>query len=130
MANLHFKGTIVEAKRKHTFELALFSFQDDGSKIIYSPALDLSGYGKTEAEARESFAEALREFVHYTSNKRTIIKELRRLGWAVSASTIKKHKPAKAPELARMLQANEYLATIFETKNFKKYNESVALPLA
>lgn len=126
MAKIQFKGSIKDTRNIHQFELSLFSFIDEGVRIIYSPALDLSGYGKTIAEAKVSFELTLEEFVRYTSNKNSLQKELKRLGWEIK----KKSKPYSAPELSLMLQKNDYLANIFETKDFKKYNETVALPIA
>ncbi len=126
MAKIQFKGSIKDTRNIHQFELSLFSFIDEGVRIIYSPALDLSGYGKTVAEAKVSFELTLEEFVRYTSNKNSLQKELKRLGWEIK----KKSKPYSAPELSSMLQKNDYLANIFETKDFKKYNETVALPIA
>ena len=126
MAKIQFKGSIKDTRNIHQFELSLFSFIDEGVRIIYSPALDLSGYGKTVAEAKVSFELTLEEFVSYTSNKNSLQKELKRLGWEIK----KKSKPYSAPELSSMLQKNDYLANIFETKDFKKYNETVALPIA
>lgn len=126
MAKIQFKGSIKDTRNIHQFELSLFSFIDEGVRIIYSPALDLSGYGKTIAEAKVSFELTLEEFVRYTSNKNSLQKELKRLGWEIK----KKSKPYSAPELSSMLQKNNYLANIFETKDFKKYNETVALPIA
>lgn len=128
MAKLQFKGSILDNKHLHQVNLSLFSFEDDGSKIVYSPALDLSGYGNTEKEAKASFEEALKEFLRYTTHKGTFTKELKRLGWEVGVR-LKKSKPAKAPDLAHMLQTNDYLARIFETKNFKKFNEAIELPV-
>lgn len=126
MAKIQFKGSIKDTRNIHQFELSLFSFIDEGVRIIYSPALDLSGYGKTIAEAKVSFELTLEEFVRYSSNKKSLQKELKRLGWEIK----KKSKPYSAPELSLMLQKNDYLANIFETKDFKKYNETVALPIA
>jgi hypothetical protein len=126
MAKIQFTGSIKDTRNIHQFELSLFSFIDEGVRIIYSPALDLSGYGKTIAEAKVSFELTLEEFVRYSSNKKSLQKELKRLGWEIK----KKSKPYSAPELSLMLQKNDYLANIFETKDFKKYNETVALPFA
>lgn len=50
--------------------------------IIYSPALDLSGYGNTINEAKESFKIALEEFIRYTLNENTFNDVMKKLGWA------------------------------------------------
>ena len=113
-----------DKKSKHVFELSLFQFDENKVVVIYSPALDLSGYGKSEKEAEKSFEEALNEFTRYTTNKGTLLKELRRLGWTFSK------KENNAPRLENMLASNEYLADIFEHKEFKKYNSKVHVPIS
>ncbi len=50
--------------------LDIISFEEEGSRICYSPALDMSGYGVNEEDAKTSFEVALEEFLRYT----TIIK--------------------------------------------------------
>ena len=52
--------------------LPLIMFSEDDTQIIYCPALDLSGYGKTEPEARESFEITFDQFLQYTINKKTL----------------------------------------------------------
>ncbi len=68
---------------KYVIVLQLFAFVEEHTHHLYSPALDLFGYGDTEQEAEESFSIVLEEFVRYTTNKGTLRKELERLGWSV-----------------------------------------------
>jgi hypothetical protein len=122
------KGMNVQAvynrkNEKHEFNLSLFQFEDDGVTIVYSPALDLSGYGNDDKEARNSFKEALQEFLRYSLNKGTFLKELKRLGWMITK------KKSNAPKLENMLSENDYLADIFEHKEFRKYNSKVRMPI-
>lgn len=56
------------SKEKINSELAIFLFKEDDNYIAYSPALDLSGYGKTEEEARNSFNIVLKEYFDYCIN--------------------------------------------------------------
>ena len=68
--------------------LLLFSLKDDNKvNIIYSPHLDLSGYGKTMSDAKESFNIAFEDFIDYTFKKKTLSKVLSHLGWQVKEST-------------------------------------------
>ncbi len=120
---LAFSGQYSYDKYTDEVILSLFSFVDDNVHIIYSPAFDLSGYGNTEEEAKHSFEISLEEFMRYTNNKGTFYDELKRLGWEV-----KKKKSFKAPKLNTLLDSNDYLANIFDTKEFKKYNHQVAIP--
>lgn len=104
-------------------KLSLIEFEEEGLHFIYSPALDLTGYGKTEAEAKVSYNLAMEEFLKYTSNKETVFKELERLGW-----TISKQKKVTAPSLSALLQSRSYLEEIFTEKNFRKTDETIAIP--
>lgn len=104
-------------------KLSLIEFEEEGLHFIYSPALDLTGYGKTEEKARESYNLAMEEFLKYTSNKETVFQELERLGW-----TISNKKKVKAPSLSSLLQSRSYLEEIFTEKNFRKTDETVAIP--
>lgn len=50
-------------------DLSLIPFNEGDVIIIYSPALDLSGYGYNEKEAKESFEITLEEFLNYIIEK-------------------------------------------------------------
>lgn len=49
--------------------------------IVYSPALDLCGYGKTAEEANKDFHNAFKIFVEETTRHGTLEKALEELGW-------------------------------------------------
>jgi len=100
--------------------LSLVSFIEDGTYIIYSPSLDLSGYGDTEQEAKESFEIALKEFLRYTLNKRTLSKVLKKLGWKVSD----KKRKYKEPNFDDLVKKKDYLADIVRDKEFQKINQN------
>jgi len=104
-------------------KLSLIEFEEEGFYFVYSPALDLTGYGKTEEEAKNSYSIAMEEFLKYTSNKETIFKELERLGWSIS-----KKRKVTAPSLSELLQSRSYLEEIFTEKTFRKTDETVAIP--
>ena len=61
------------SSEKVSSELAIFLFREDDNFIAYSPALDLSGYGKTEEDARNSFNIVLKEYFDYVMLTRPII---------------------------------------------------------
>jgi hypothetical protein len=65
----------------------------------------------------------LKEFFNYTLHKKTLVSELKRLGWKVSKKRI-----SKPPSLVDMINENEYLATIFEEKQYKKFDKKITLP--
>ncbi|MCK6639451.1 MAG: hypothetical protein L6Q81_05145 [Bacteroidia bacterium] len=131
MAKYQYKASVKSRNAEFKYSMPVFSFKDDGKYIVYAPGLDLSGYGDTEAEAKQSFNECFRAFVDYTTNKQTLFKELKRLGWKVGnlSSVPQKARTVAAPTLAEMLFRDEYLAEVFQTKEFKKYNKQVALPV-
>ena len=48
MSRVQSSGKMVKERPNIKTELSLIAFIEDGTHIIYSPALDLSGYGNTE----------------------------------------------------------------------------------
>jgi hypothetical protein len=60
-------------------QLSLVEFKEGVSYIVYSPALDISGYAETAKDARNSFKEALNYFLEYTIENNTLYQELKRI---------------------------------------------------
>jgi len=88
MKQIGFKGKVKKGLVTVNVSVPLLSFkEDDDTFIVYSPALDVSGYGDTEEEARKSFELTLEEFINYTINKKTFQSELTRLGWKIKKQT-------------------------------------------
>lgn len=57
-------------------------FLEEGDKIVaYSPALDLSTFGKTEKQAKKRFAEAAMIFVNEIMEMGTVDEVLEECGW-------------------------------------------------
>jgi hypothetical protein len=110
-------------KHSVNVKLSLIEFEEDGLFFVYSPALDLTGYGKTHEEARDSYNVAMEEFIKYTTNKKTTAEVLANLGWNVS-----KKKRISAPSLSELLQSRVYLEEIFTEKQFRKTDEEVNIP--
>ena len=104
-------------------KLSLIEFEEEGLHFVYSPALDLTGYGKTEEEAKKSYNLAMEEFLKYTSSKETTLQILEQLGWTVSNK-----KKVTAPSLSALIQSRSYLEEIFSEKKFRKSDENVAIP--
>ena len=65
------------SSEKVSSELAIFLFREDDNFIAYSLALDLSGYGKTEEDARNSFNIVLKEYFDYAINEGTLYEDLK-----------------------------------------------------
>lgn len=106
--------------------LSLISFKENNVIIIYSPALDLSGYGKNESEAKQSFEIAIKEFLRYTIDKGTFESELKKLGWKISEK--EKSVNYKQPYLDQLLRDNKYLCDIVREKEFHRINKNVTFP--
>lgn len=55
--------------------------REDKTIIVYSPALEICGYGATAEEAHEDFQKALTIFLEETSSHGTLESALVELGW-------------------------------------------------
>jgi hypothetical protein len=107
--------------------LPLIIFEDSGSQIVYCPALDVSGYGKTEKEAFESVKICIGDLFQYTLNKNTFRDELQRLGWKLKKSET---KPMIPPDMSVLLSNNDNFSNIFNNFPFRKVSEAFSLPVA
>ena len=104
--------------------LPVMAFEEDGVQIAYIPVLDLSGYGKTEKEALDSLYVAINEYLTYTLRKNTLFQDLKAHGWTVK----KKSKPFIAPEITDLINKNEYLHDIVNTKPYSMKRVPVSMP--
>ena len=55
--------------------------KEGNTAIVYSPALEISGYGKTLEEAQADFHHAVNIFVEETTANGTLEKAFQTLGW-------------------------------------------------
>lgn len=100
-------------------------WEEDGLHYAFAPALDITGYGKSEAEAKRSFEVMLDEFLDYTHSKGTIFKELERLGWTVN----RKKKRVKAPDHHELVEDNPDYREIVGRPGVRHMQREVALAL-
>jgi hypothetical protein len=107
-------------------DIAFFGWEEDTIHYVYSPALDLTGYGHSKEEAKQSFEDILEEFIRYTHTKKTIFKELENLGWAVN----KRKKKIIAPDFEELLTDNEHFNDLYKTKSLIRETSSINLELA
>lgn len=113
--NNHVTAKFRDGNHDINISLALYIWEENNVTFIYSPALDLTGYGDSEGAARESFETTLSEFVEYTRHKNTIFAELEHLGWLVN----KKKKRVSAPMEADLLKDNSTFKNIMQNKGVR-----------
>lgn len=104
----------------------LVSFKQGEIDVIYSPTLELYGYGKNIREAKKSFEVVLTEFINYGMNKGTFFKELERMGWKV----LKKKRKFEAPSFSEMLTKNEKLSEIVNNTPFNVEHSTLPFPVS
>ncbi len=114
-----------DGKKSIELNISIFLWEEGSIFYTYSPALDLTGYGYSKEEARESFETMLQEFLVYTNHKKTIFKELEKLGWAVN----KKKKRVVSPDFEDMLSDNEHFKELYKTKDLVRDSSNVNLEL-
>ncbi|HEY9341931.1 MAG TPA: hypothetical protein VIQ23_10135 [Hanamia sp.] len=104
--------------------LQVLNFEEDNIYFSYMPSFDLTGYGETEEEAKESLTIVLDEFLRYTLNKKTLFIEMQRLGWDIKD----KKKPMRAPQISDLINSNEQLKKIVNCKQYTASNYQTNIP--
>jgi GTP-binding protein EngB required for normal cell division len=123
MSKLHLTADLGFNEGKYHVGLSLIEFEEENVIIIYSPALDLSGYGYSQEEAKSSFSEALKEFFRYTSNKNSLKLVLENLGWLINGS--KKKPRFNPPKDSELVVNNPVYNDIVNNKSYKVSREEV-----
>jgi hypothetical protein len=101
-------------------EVSIYEYEEDGIFYCISPELDIIGYDKTPASARESFQVQLEAFFEYASHKNCLDKELTRLGWIGS-------KPEfTAPSPHQLTESNDLYTELLARSSFSKNTTPVA----
>ena len=118
------EGSYQQGKTHIRLNLDIIIFIEGKNTLVYCPPLDLTGYGSTELEARQSFETVISEYFRYTLNKNTLKTDLLKLGWKISS----KSKPMEPPTLQKMLRENDNFSRIFNSYDFKKTNTPVEIP--
>lgn len=117
MANLHLITNLETNNEKYHVGLSLIEFIEDDVTIVYSPALDLSGYGNNEVEAKKSFSEAVNEFFRFTTEKNTFDKVLTNLGWTINVT--KDNLEINPPKDSDLFASNSLYNEIVNNKSYK-----------
>ncbi|MEO6221160.1 MAG: hypothetical protein ABIO81_12075 [Ginsengibacter sp.] len=105
-------------------DLQVLFFEEDNIHYAYMPSFDLTGYGNSEEEAKKSLAVVLDEFLRYTLNKNTLFIEMQRLGWKIKSKT----KPMHAPRMSDLINTNDQLKDIINSKQYTTSNYQVNVP--
>ena len=112
-----------------TLSLSVVAYHEaDGVHYVYSPALDLFGYGHTPAEARASFDTALNEMVRYAIAENTLDALLADYGWQSLATDGQIRY--QAPNLRELTRRNPDLLDILDRPEFQKYQQATELAAA
>ena len=112
---MKFEGAYGDEKTHISCKVPVILFSEDKNSIAYCPSLDLSGYGLTEKEAREYFEVVLEEYFTYTTRKKTLEKDLTKLGWVIKKSLKKKATP---PSMSHLLENNADFSRIFTNHEY------------
>jgi hypothetical protein len=118
------KGSYQQGKTFLHVNLDIIIFTEGNSIIVYCPPLDLTGYGLTEPEARQSFEIVLSEYFRYTLNKNTLKEDLLKMGWKLRS----RFKPMEPPTLQKVLRENDNFSRIFNSYDFRKTVTQIELP--
>ncbi|MCC7455134.1 MAG: hypothetical protein IT222_13280 [Crocinitomix sp.] len=120
------EADFVNAESNLYVKIAMFSFKEKDNYIVYTPHLEVSGYGKTEDEAMNSFNLALGEFLDYITNKKTLHQVLKGLGWVLKKGSTKNPKKIIAPSWTELLKSNDELTKILSNQEFSKKDRELA----
>jgi len=130
MGNFLFEGKYQNISTIVKIKLLLFHFEDENKvNFIYSPHLDLTGYGNNIEEAKESFEIVFEDFIDYTLQKNTLSKVLSGLGWILNGSA-KRPKKIVAPSITSVIKDNKYISEIFDKYPVNTFHQEVGLPIS
>lgn len=108
--------------------LLLIHFKDESNiHFIYSPHLDLTGYGENLIDAKKSFEIVFEDFIDYTLKKKTLGKILTDLGWEIKG-TLKRPKKILAPSITSVIGKNAYVSEIFDKYPVNTFHKEVGIP--
>ena len=86
---------IKHEEKKLTAQVQVFLIPEGEQYVAYCPALELSTYGSSPADAKAAFAEAMEIFVEDTQAKGTLEKVLLGLGWTLQQRPVARYEPPR-----------------------------------
>jgi len=124
MDSLEYQGNFINEKAALKMQLPMVAYVDDDSiHYMYCPALDLTGYGHSDTEAKNSFEQTLKLYLEYTVNKQTLVADLEAHGWS-----LKNRKNLISPPFSDLLKHNKDFESIVDKCNFKKFTHELEIP--
>lgn len=127
MSDLIFKRQLQNNSKEMKIMLVLFHFTDEKNiHFVYSPGLDLTGYGNNEEEAKNSFKIAFDDFINYTLSKKTLGKVLKDLGWKIKGS-LKNPKKITAPTIGDSIKNQDYISELFDKYSIQSFHQEVSV---
>lgn len=115
-ANMTIKGGVISAS------MELYSFVEDGVRIVYCPSLDLSAAGNTLTEAQREFEQIFKMHIEDCIENGTLREDLLAHGWKQKQSVL------NAPKATSVLSRNPMLRDIVNNRNYRKDTRSIVLP--
>ena len=129
MAEYLFKGGYKNKAGEVKVNLLLIHFKDESNiHFIYSPHLDITGYGQSLKDAKKSFEIVFEDFVDYTLKKKTLGKILTKLGWELKG-TLKRPRKVLAPSITSIISQNDYISEIFDKYPVNTFHQEVGMPV-
>ena len=125
MSKLSFSGRLDYNNKSISVTLGMYLFKEGKSFIVYCPAFDLSAYGDSEDQAKQSFADVFQMTLKYMLSKNTMKEDLLNHGWQIKSL---KQRKIKAPSLETMLKNNDSFRELLENKEYKTYRQTVGIP--
>ena len=105
--------------------LDIYNFNEDGSEILFCPALNLYGYGNNLEEASSSLKFSVLRFFEYTTKNKSLARILNGFGWSVGGENQNDLMP---PSVEKLLVDNEAFKELFSNKEFNKKFEQFEIP--
>lgn len=107
---------INKGKRGIEVELDVMLVKEGDFWVALAPALRVTGYGKTQAEAKKSFAVEADIFIEETAKRGTLEKLLIEYGWVLSKDNFQPPTGVDQASVMNLLHAQAGKPTFFTRK--------------
>lgn len=112
-------------QKTQIIKLPFVEYSQQGFEILYCPALDLKGLGKSKQEAENHFNMVLDEYFNNLCNHSNKLKnDLGLLGWNVD---YRRNDALKAPTLSDSFNVNKHFKKIFAKYALSIHHRMVSL---